>query len=219
MITLGGTMSVLVAGWSGTTVGRTLAGRPIAGPPPADISIIPTGSGWRRLEAALRRVCRHARVVGLGFCGGIHPSVGIGEIIIPLNAVPLRGVPQRQAPAHGQLAKALGDASQSIAVTHLGTIATAPRAVTADTEMTRDLADMGVLGVDMETSWLFARMASMSVPCAAILVCSDHVTHAPLVRDAGRLRQSLPLTCRSSSVARDAFRLALHVLAAEEAQR
>lgn len=199
-------------------MGGTLAGHPIAGLPSTDINVISTGSGWRRLEAALRKVGRHARVVGLGFCGGIHPSVGIGEIIIPLTAVPLRGVPQRQAPAHGLLARALGDASQCIAVTHLGTIATAPRVVTAGMAMTHDLADMGVLGVDMETSWLFARAASMSMPCAAILICSDHVTHAPLVRDDGRLRQSLPLTRQAASVARDAFRLALHVLAEERAK-
>jgi purine-nucleoside phosphorylase len=211
-------MSALVAGRSGTIMRRMSAECEITGPP-ADVSVIPTGSGWRRLEAVLGEICCYARVVGLGFCGGVDPSVGIGEIVIPLNAVPLPGVPQLQVPAHAPLAQALVDASQRIAVTHTGTIATAPRAVRAGMKVVRDLTGMGVLGVDMETSWLFARIASMSVPCAAILVCSDHVTRAPLMGHAERSRRDLPLTRQAATVARSAFRLALRVLAEEGAQR
>ena len=211
-------MSALVVGRSGAIMRRTSAECEIP-EPPADVSVIPTGSGWRRLEAVLGKICCCERVVGLGFCGGVDPAVGIGDIVIPLNALPLPGVPQLQVPAHAPLAQALVDASQRIAVTHTGTIATAPGAVRAGMKVVRNLTSMGVLGVDMETSWLFARMASMSVPTAAILICSDHVTRAPLVGRAERSRRGLPLTRQAATVARSALRLALRVLAEEEAQR
>src|SRR5882757_6366575 len=101
-------------------------------------------------------------VVGLGFCGGLSPSVASGDLLIPVGAVRNEGTTPHYAPP---IFPALPDR---------GIVWTTDAILMETSEAVREWSDLGVMGVDMECAALFVVSHLSGIKAAAVLVVSDH---------------------------------------------
>jgi purine-nucleoside phosphorylase len=185
------------------------------GGPPSGVNVMATRSGCHAVESALSCHRRYRRIVGLGFFGGISPEVGVGDILVPSLAVFPPGFRGGEwAPDEGLVA-ALKHASEWVAATRTGMVATVPEFVTEETSKVRALRARGVVGVDMETACFFAQLGTAPVGRAVLLVCSDHVARKPLAEARPLADGRLPLTRRTRKVAQVAFRMVVRLLSGE----
>lgn len=180
-----------------------------AGLPPG-IDVVATSSGRAALESVLARCRSYRRIVGIGFFGGIGPLVKVGDILLPSRALSLRRRPRGPWSPNEELTTALLQRAQRLAPAHTGVVGTVANVVAGGSRRVLSLRERGVVGVDMETAYLFAGFSTVSV--AALLVCSDHVILEPLPTTKARADRRLPLTEQIRSVAQRAFLMTVRLL-------
>ena len=128
----------------------------------ADVVATTTGMGTALATRATERLLglgEFDRVMVVGIAGGVGPSVGIGDVVIPEVVVDgTTGTPYRPAPIDAPAAR--------------GTIVTSDDFVIDPSRLDALIAD-GVVAVDMETGSVAAACAARGVPWSAVRAISD----------------------------------------------
>ncbi len=149
----------------------------------ANITIIEfgVGSAMAALIGEIISVINPKAVLFLGICGAIHPSLEVGDFILPIAAIRAEGVSQhflpKQVPALPTF-KVQKFVSQ-VLVEHsieyrTGTIhSTDFRFWEFDEKFKNDLIEERVLAVEMETAALFITCLVSKVSIGALLLVSD----------------------------------------------
>jgi nucleoside phosphorylase len=121
-----------------------------------------TGIGTRAAASAARRVLDSARVdhvVVVGIAGGIGPSVGIGDLVVPELVLDLAsGAEHRPAPLGGRAPR--------------GTLATSDALLEGPDAAAR-LERRGVVAIDMETAAIAAVCEERRCPWSVFRAISD----------------------------------------------
>jgi len=128
----------------------------------ADVVATTTGMGTALATRATERLLglgEFDRVMVVGIAGGVGPSVGIGDVVIPEVVVDgTSGTPYRPAPIDAPAPR--------------GTIVTSDDFVIDPARLDALIAD-GVIAVDMETGSVAAACAARGVPWSAVRAISD----------------------------------------------
>ncbi|RRD51612.1 purine-nucleoside phosphorylase [Buchananella hordeovulneris] len=128
------------------------------------------------------------RIIRVGTCGGIAPSVKVGDVVVAIgahtdsamNSLRIPGV-HYSAVASFKLARAAVTAFESTpelaaaAQVHVGTIISRDHFYFTPAGQTELLASYGVLGVEMEAASLYATAAQFGKEALTILTVSDHL--------------------------------------------
>jgi uridine phosphorylase len=128
--------------------------------------------------------CGARTIIGLGYAGSLQPSLPIGSIIIPTECVSNEGTSAHYVddPSHAKASRELVDGISRLAKER-GTPVRAGRSWTTDAPYKEFMHDIerhqrdGVLGVDMETSAMYALAAHRKIRAANVLVVSDELWH------------------------------------------
>lgn len=130
------------------------------------------------------------RLIRIGTCGGLSPSLHLGDTVIALSAVPADGTSRHytdgepHAPTcdfgltHGAIHAAKGLGIRP----HVGLIATSDTFYDPDGGRHLRWAERGVLAVEMEAAALFTIGALRAVKTACILTVSDLVAETQVAR-------------------------------------
>jgi len=121
----------------------------------------------------------------VGTCGGYHPEMELGDLVIATAATPqdgtvsslTRGVPYAPA-AHFDLVHAAYHAAETIAPVHrpfLGPIVSADLFYDLEEDPQALWHSLGVLAVDMEASAIFTLAAMRGVRAGCLLTVSDAI--------------------------------------------
>jgi len=128
----------------------------------ADVVATTTGMGTALATRATERLLGLGdfdRVIVVGIAGGVGPSVGIGDVVIPEAVVDgTTGTSYRPAPIDAPAPR--------------GTIVTSDDFIVDPTRLDALIAD-GVVAVDMETGSVAAACAARGVPWSAVRAISD----------------------------------------------
>jgi adenosylhomocysteine nucleosidase len=128
----------------------------------ADVIATTTGMGTALATRATERLLglgEFDRVVVVGIAGGVGPSVGIGDVVIPQVVVDgTTGTPYQPAPIDAPTAR--------------GTIVTSDDFIIDPARLDALIAE-GVIAVDMETGSVAAACAARGVPWSAVRAISD----------------------------------------------
>lgn len=128
----------------------------------ADVIATTTGMGTALATRATERLLglgEFDRVVVVGIAGGVGPSVGIGDVVIPQLVVDgTTGTPYQPAPIDAPTAR--------------GTIVTSDDFIIDPARLDALIAE-GVIAVDMETGSVAAACAARGVPWSAVRAISD----------------------------------------------
>lgn len=123
------------------------------------------------------------RVIGFGWCGSLQSSLKIGALLVPNRAIREEGTSYHYLPAG-----AIPEASPTLVQTLLAACEAAGRPALTGTIWTTDalyrearakvsaFQTQGVLGVEMETSAIFAVAASLGLETAVLLLVSDELS-------------------------------------------
>jgi DeoD family purine-nucleoside phosphorylase len=130
------------------------------------------------------------RLIRIGTCGGLSPSLNLGDTVIALSAVPADGTSRHyvadepHAPTcdfgltHGAIHAAKGLGIRP----HVGLIASSDTFYDPDRGRQLRWAERGVLAVEMEAAALFTIGALRAVKTACILTVSDLVAETQVAR-------------------------------------
>ncbi|MEE9182773.1 MAG: hypothetical protein V3U33_09435 [candidate division NC10 bacterium] len=136
------------------------------------VLLLQGGMGQRGVERALAWLEEPSLILSAGFCGGIGPGLGLGEVVITSQV--LRDL--ESFPADPFLLETATHALKTIGLPfHVGTILTVDEVV-APGEGTRGAADRQILAVDMESAYLAEAARRRGVPFLGIRVVSDTPT-------------------------------------------
>jgi len=128
----------------------------------ADVIATTTGMGTALATRATERLLglgEFDRVVVVGIAGGVGPSVGIGDVVIPQVVVDgTTGTPYQPTPIDAPTAR--------------GTIVTSDDFIIDPARLDALIAE-GVIAVDMETGSVAAAGAARGVPWSAVRAISD----------------------------------------------
>ena len=123
------------------------------------------------------------RIVRVGSCGTIHPSVRLRDIIIAMAASTDSGVNRQRFGGHDLAAVADFEllrrtaelARQRELPPHVGNIFSADLFYPAQPELFDLMERYNILGVEMETAGLYTLAAEHNVAALAICTVSDHI--------------------------------------------
>jgi len=128
----------------------------------ADVIATTTGMGTALATRATERLLglgEFDRVVVVGIAGGVGPSVGIGDVVIPQVVVDgTTGTPYQPTPIDAPTAR--------------GTIVTSDDFIIDPARLDALIAE-GVIAVDMETGSVAAACAARGLPWSAVRAISD----------------------------------------------
>jgi DeoD family purine-nucleoside phosphorylase len=120
------------------------------------------------------------RAIRVGTCGGLNPSLGLGDLVLAREAIAADGTSVSLGAgaltrADPPLADALAGALRAVddRPHHAGRIVSIDVFYDTDDRRQHDWSEQGALAVEMETSTLFALGARARVPVACLLVVSD----------------------------------------------
>jgi len=150
--------------------------------------------------------------VGVGFVGAFDSGTNPGEIIIPDYAESSPEIPYNSGRPEQNLLESLSKYSiKSFQKLRKGKVYTINSILEEDAELISMLRSEGFLGIDMESSFLFAHSEHLKKPAAAILIVSDNEVTYPLEKTecSGR---DLVITEESEYNARLAIKIAAEAL-------
>jgi DeoD family purine-nucleoside phosphorylase len=118
------------------------------------------------------------RLVRIGTCGALHPSLALGDLVVAVEAIAADGTSQalgagERIAAPAELLAALGDAADDSATT--GPIVSADLFYDGQPERPHEWLAAGALAVEMESATLFALAARHEFDAGAVLLVSDLV--------------------------------------------
>ncbi len=150
----------------------------------AEVTIIEfgIGSAMAALIGELLAVVSPKAVLFLGLCGGVHPSLNVGDFILPIASIRGEGVSRHFLPAQVPALPTfkIQKFISQILVEHnleyrTGTIhSTDFRFWEFDDVFKNNLLEERVLAVEMETAALFTTCFVSKVNIGALLLVSDH---------------------------------------------
>jgi purine-nucleoside phosphorylase len=124
--------------------------------------------------------------IGVGYCGALQSGIEIGTIVIPDSARIGEGTSryygeEEVSIPHQELVKKLVDATRRFGYEPLvGEIFSTDAAFMETPDFLENLAQQGILGIDMEMSALFSIAKYHGKSAAGILVVSDKPYEGPL---------------------------------------
>ncbi|GAB2502682.1 Purine nucleoside phosphorylase DeoD-type [Corynebacterium atrinae] len=152
----------------------------------APISVMGSGMGIPSISIyawELINIFECKKVVRIGSCGSLQPEIDLYEIIVgqsastDSNILDQYNVPGTWAPtASWKLLKAVTDEAEKQNVNvHVGNILSSDVFYHADETANQRWADMGVLGVEMESAGLYAIAARAGVDALGLFTVSDNI--------------------------------------------
>lgn len=134
-------------------------------------------------------------VVGIGFCGGLQPEVGCGDLILPCSAIRDEGVSRHYAEADrpAQCSERAAVVARRCAeglglAVRTGFVWTTDGILRETRDKVEQYHSIGCLGVDMETAALYTVASVTGLDALAVLVASDNVYQCRRT-DPDRLRE------------------------------
>jgi purine-nucleoside phosphorylase len=121
------------------------------------------------------------RLIGVGYCGGLHPDVKCGDLIFPTHILRDDGTTPHYVPSsyvssasEGLLSQARSLAANSTAELHFRSVWSTDAILMETTERIQAYVERGSYAVDMESGALYTIGALRGVEVVSILVASDH---------------------------------------------
>ncbi len=132
------------------------------------------------------------RALHLGSCGGLLPGGRSGDIVVPtwsygdesITRLYRRDRADHRHPADGTLAAALARRVQPSFSCHTGPVMTTQAMLAQTDDDTRAWSEAGYVGIEMETSTVFAVASRFGVASASLLYVSDNLIAGQAVGDA-----------------------------------
>jgi DeoD family purine-nucleoside phosphorylase len=162
----------------------TFEGRPV--------SVQSTGMGCPSAAIVIEELIQlgSTRLIRVGTCGGLQPTLALGDLVVALSAVPGDSTALRytggeaHAPtAHFGVTHGLIHAAKELGLrAHVGPIASSDTFYDPDPERHHRWAARGVLAVEMEAAALFTIGALRGIEAACVLTVSDVITRDDFVR-------------------------------------
>lgn len=121
------------------------------------------------------------RIIRVGTCGGMATSAKVGDVVVAMSAhtdssmfnlVP--GVNLAPTASWNLLSAAIAAADDSMNL-HVGPVVSRDRFYGNDPDGVKTLADLGTLGVEMETAALYMLAAQHNAEALTVLTVSDHL--------------------------------------------
>jgi len=135
-----------------------------------DIIVLISGVGLKKARTAIRTLINHHHpdlILSAGFAGGLDPSLGLGDAIVPSRIVDHTGLGIDTPPdIHKKLLNARPTA-------HAGTILTTPRFIAEESEKAALFQRHDARAVDMESAAIAAEAHAAGFPHLALRVISD----------------------------------------------
>jgi len=147
------------------------------------VSVARRSGGTIQLEVLMRLVPRSTTeyVIGLGAVGALQPEIGIGDLIVPTEAIRGEGLtkyyypPDVPAKPDPELTDRLLQSARRCGVkVHTGTIFTTGSIMHETEELVEEWHRKGYLGVDCEASALFMLAQYCGFKCALIMYVTDN---------------------------------------------
>jgi len=127
-----------------------------------DVLLVANGVGWRRAAEAVEAawtVFRADRVLSIGFCGALDPSLPLSEIVVA-NCVSASARPFPVLPVEGSKPAVSGP------------ICSVDRVITTAAEK-QALAARGAIAVEMEAAGVAEKAESLGLPFSCVKVVTD----------------------------------------------
>ncbi|MBV9425695.1 MAG: hypothetical protein JOZ98_22505 [Solirubrobacterales bacterium] len=135
------------------------------------------------------------RLVRVGTCGALRPSLRLGDLVVAREAISSDGTSRalgaadRLAPTPGLL-EALLAATQGAIGAHAGAVASTDLFYDAPPDQEKRWIAAGALAVEMEAATLFAVAAKRGLEAAALLIVSDLLHPSPARIDEDLLHEA-----------------------------
>lgn len=150
------------------------------------VSVMAHGMGIPSVSIYVTELIREygaRRIIRVGSCGTVHPSVRLRDIIIAMAASTDSGVNRMRFAGHdlaavadfGLLRSAVRTAERHDVRYHVGNIFSADLFYPAQPEVFDLMERYDILGVEMETAGLYTLAAEHRVQALAICTVSDHI--------------------------------------------
>lgn len=121
------------------------------------------------------------RIIRVGTCGGMSNKVKIGEVVVAMSAHTdtnltnlVDGIKYAPTASWNLLAAAVGAATEDQKV-HVGPVVSRDAFYGNDPAGVKKLAELGTLGVEMETAALYTLAAVHGAEALTVLTVSDHL--------------------------------------------
>lgn len=123
------------------------------------------------------------RIIRVGSCGTVHPSVGLREIVIAMgastdsgvNRMRFRGYDLAALASFKLLRAAVGVAEERKLSFHVGNVFSADLFYTPEPEMFEVMAKHNILGVEMEAAGIYTLANELGAEALAICTVSDDI--------------------------------------------
>ncbi|RZQ55192.1 purine-nucleoside phosphorylase [Pseudidiomarina tainanensis] len=150
------------------------------------VSVMGTGMGIPSCSIYATELIRHygvSKLVRLGSCGAVLPHINLHDIILAQGACTDSGVNRQRfnnfdfaAIADFQLLRKVAEHAERSAVNvRVGNVFSADLFYQSDPALRSRLAQMGILGVEMEAAGLYGVAAEHGVSALTVLTVSDHI--------------------------------------------
>lgn len=151
-----------------------------------DVSVMASGMGIPTISLYATELFRFygvERIIRVGTCGGMSERVDVRDVVIATAAhtnssvgtFPAPGAHLSLAPSYPLLRGLADAAEESDARVHLGPILSSDFFYIAREDTSKALADVGTLGVEMESAGLFYCAMREGKEAGAVLTVSDHL--------------------------------------------
>lgn len=150
------------------------------------VSVMGTGMGIPSCSIYATELIRHygvSKLVRLGSCGAVLPDIKLHDVILAQGACTDSGVNRQRfnhfdfaAIADFQLLRKVADHAEQRAIkVRVGNVFSADLFYQTDVALRSRLAQMGILGVEMEAAGLYGVAAEHGAAALTILTVSDHI--------------------------------------------
>lgn len=149
------------------------------------LSVMGSGMGQPSLTIYATELMEHygvQRIIRVGTCGGIHPSVTVGDTIVAIGAHTCGSMNALRTPnvhfsavASWPLLKAAMDRANGREDVHVGTVLSEDHFYFKPQGLLENLREYGCLGLEMEAAALYAVAAQFNRQALAVLTVSDNL--------------------------------------------
>lgn len=148
------------------------------------LSVMASGMGQPSLSIYATELFTHygvKRIIRIGTCGGLSSKVTVGDVVIAIgahsdssvtNLIPGIGLSHT---ASWELLSAAVAAAEGETSVHVGPVVSRDKFYGNDPSEVQKLADLGTLGVEMETAALYMLAAQHDAQALTVLTVSDHL--------------------------------------------